>query len=119
MYADEEAAVEAFANEFTEMAFYNHSRFNVLYSALGLSEEAGEVLGKIKKAIRDDGWVPGVVMSTTRKAMITTEIGDMMFYMFMLLKDIDASPMDALDSFLLKAKGRRERGTQRGDGDDR
>lgn len=115
----EEAIIELFALEFTKHAFYDHSRFNAMYTALGLSEEAGEVLGKIKKAVRDDGWEPGQEMSTTRKALIVTEIGDLFFYAFQLLKDIEASPIDALDSFLIKATGRKERGTLHGDGDDR
>lgn len=115
----EAAIIETFALEFTKHAFYDHARFSAMYTALGLSEEAGEVLGKIKKAVRDDGWEPGLEMSTTRKALIITEIGDLFFYAFQLLKDIGASPIDALDSFLIKAEGRKERGTLHGDGDDR
>lgn len=50
------------------------------YLADGLAEESGEVRGKKKKAIRDDGWTGGIAFTDERKDAIVLELGDVMWY---------------------------------------
>jgi len=49
---------------------------NMIYPALGLIGECGEVAEKTKKLIRDDDWN----MTDDRKAAIAKELGDCMWY---------------------------------------
>jgi hypothetical protein len=46
--------LDHYQQEAAATAIYKHP---IIYPALGLSNEAGEVLGKIKKLLRDDGGV--------------------------------------------------------------
>lgn len=55
------------------------------YLIFGLTEEIGEVLGKFKKLIRDDGWNPdvdpyGETISDEKRKAILLELGDVMWY---------------------------------------
>ncbi len=49
---------------------------NVLYPALGLMSELGEVAGKFKKMLRDDGGV----LTIDRQKALSGEIGDVLWY---------------------------------------
>lgn len=49
----------------------------ILYPALGLIGECGEVAEKVKKLIRDDGWN----MGPNRKRIIAKELGDCCWYL--------------------------------------
>lgn len=105
--------------EMRESAFYHYGpELDVIYPAIGFSEEVGEVLGNVKKAIRDDGF-PTMPMSKERRTKIITEIGDVIFYMMILLNDLDATVEDAVNTYRVKRAGREERGTLNGEGDDR
>lgn len=104
------------ANEFqdacAETAVYPKDS-GVLYTMLGLSNEAGEVLGKYKKFIRDGGhW-------TDVRADLKKELGDVLWYAAMLAKELDYDLSDVMDAVVLKLQGRKARGTLRGSGDDR
>lgn len=77
------------------------------YAALGLVNEAGEVAGKVKKAIRDDGWRDGGDLSDERRQSILDECGDVLWYLAQLcsengetfpapVPDMDAPSQDAL-----------------------
>ena len=72
------------------------------YLALGLTSEAGEVAGKVKKLIRDGEDVEGFEM---KKMAIASEVG-------VPLNDI-------MKDNLEKLHGRKARGTLSGSGDDR
>jgi|TARA_R110002012_G_scaffold37440_2_gene104850 NTP pyrophosphatase (non-canonical NTP hydrolase) len=90
-------------------AMYKHNH-KVLYPALGLAGEAGEVANKVKKMLRDDN---------LDKNAIASEIGDVLWYAAMLSKDLNIELHDVAMKNLEKLYDRKERGTIQGDGDER
>jgi len=80
------------------------------YLALGLTSEAGEVAGKVKKLIRD---------GKGDKKAIASEIGDVLWYCAMLAKETDVPLNDIMKENLRKLHSRKERGTLSGSGDER
>ncbi|MFZ1926751.1 MAG: nucleoside triphosphate pyrophosphohydrolase family protein [Solirubrobacteraceae bacterium] len=85
------------------------------YPALGLAGEAGEVAEHAKKAIRDDA---GKV-SDERRAAMSKELGDVLWYVAQLASELDISLDDIAKQNLEKLFSRQERGVLSGSGDDR
>ena len=90
-------------------AIYNIEH-QVTYPAMGLANEAGEVLGKVKKIIRD-----GVY----DRAEIAKEVGDVLWYAAALCRDLDVSMGEVAQMNLDKLKDRQARGVLNGSGDNR
>jgi len=86
------------------------------YLALGLTSEAGEVAGKVKKLIRDGEDVEGFEM---KKIAIASEIGDVLWYCAMMAKEVGVPLNTIMQENLRKLHDRKERGTLQGSGDDR
>jgi NTP pyrophosphatase (non-canonical NTP hydrolase) len=86
-----------------------------VYPALGLANEAGEVLGKIKKLFRDRG---GRVTPEFREE-IKKELGDVQWYVAVLAHEFGLSASDVARANLEKLASRAERGVLGGDGDER
>jgi len=82
------------------------------YLSLGLVGEAGEVANKVKKLIRDKK----VLHDTT---VISSEIGDVLWYCAMLADYLDVNLGKIMDDNLDKLKSRKQRGTLGGTGDNR
>ena len=80
------------------------------YLALGLTSEAGEVAGKVKKLIRD---------GKGDKKAIASEIGDVLWDCAMLAKETKVPLNDIMKDNLKKLYSRKERGTLQGSGDNR
>lgn len=88
---------------------------NYIYPALGLCGEAGEVAEKIKKIIRDkDGAV-----SIEDKMAIAKELGDVMWYLAALCKELDLDMGEVAQCNLDKLAARASKGTLGGSGDSR
>ena len=87
----------------------------VIYPALGLVNEAGEVAGKIKKVFRDKG---GAISEETRQAL-KAELGDVLWYIAQVATELDLSLDDVAESNIAKLYDRLDRGTLQGDGDNR
>lgn len=85
------------------------------YPALGLAGEAGEVAEHAKKAIRDDS---GKV-SDERRAAMSKELGDVLWYVAQLASELDLSLDDIAKQNLEKLFSRQARGVLSGSGDDR
>ncbi len=86
------------------------------YLALGMTSEAGEVAGKVKKLIRDGEDKEGFEM---KKLAIASEIGDVIWYCAMMAKEVGVPLNDIMKENLKKLHGRKERGTLSGSGDER
>jgi NTP pyrophosphatase (non-canonical NTP hydrolase) len=84
------------------------------YVGLGLGE-AGEVQGKIKKVLRDDG---GELTPKTRLA-IAAELGDVLWYVARACSEISVTLEGVALLNLEKLASRAERGVLQGSGDDR
>ena len=80
------------------------------YLALGMTSEAGEVAGKVKKLIRD---------GEGDKVAIASEIGDVLWYCAMMAKEVGVPLNTIMQENLKKLHGRKERGTLSGSGDTR
>lgn len=77
---------------------------------IGLGEEAGEVLGLLKKRVRDGN----LDLNNLKK-----ELGDVIYYWAMLCNYFKISPVEVLATNMFKIEDRHRRGTLRGSGDDR
>jgi len=86
------------------------------YLALGMTSEAGEVAGKVKKLIRDGEDVEGFEL---KKIAIASEIGDVLWYCAMMAKEVGVPLNTIMQENLKKLHGRKERGTLQGSGDTR
>ena len=87
----------------------------VIYPALGLVNEAGEVAGKIKKVFRDKD---GQINDETRSAL-KAELGDVLWYVAQVCTELGLSLDEVAEYNIDKLYSRLERGTIRGDGDNR
>lgn len=86
----------------------------IVYPALKLAGETGEVSEKIGKWIRGD-----YPMDVTKKAEVAKELGDVLWYITALANDIGYNLEEIATLNLGKLRDRRDRGTIRGDGDNR
>lgn len=83
------------------------------YLILGLTSEAGEVAGKLKKAIRDfHTW-------EEMKKNILSETGDVVWYVVRILDELGLTLEDAIENNTQKLSSRLERNVIKGSGDDR
>jgi NTP pyrophosphatase (non-canonical NTP hydrolase) len=89
--------------------------YTVIYPALGLAGEAGEVANKVKKILRDSG---GAVSEEVR-IQLKAEIGDCLWYAAALCSDLGFDLEDVANENLEKLFDRKRRGTIRGSGDTR
>lgn len=93
----------------------------IVYPALGLAGETGEICEKVKKALRDER---GVLSGATRQALLR-ELGDCLWYISALAGELsldDGSPAGlelVANMNLLKLRERAANGTIGGSGDDR
>lgn len=97
-------------------------RWPVIYPAMGMSNEAGEVLGKIKKLIRDSEVAFGSgdnSITDKQRAEIAAELGDVLWYAAALAKDLNISLNEVAMMNLEKLASRKIRGTLGGSGDNR
>ncbi|MDO8265915.1 MAG: nucleoside triphosphate pyrophosphohydrolase family protein [Candidatus Saccharibacteria bacterium] len=82
---------------------------------LGLVGEAGEVAEKFKKIVRDKG---GEITSQDRTD-IQKELGDVLWYVSALAEYLDLTLEEVAEKNLEKLFSRRDRGVQKGSGDNR
>ena len=88
---------------------------SLVYPALGLAGEAGEVAEHVKKAIRDDA----SSITPERKAALARELGDVLWYLSQLATELELE-LDAIAAENLdKLRSRQRRGVLSGSGDDR
>ena len=87
----------------------------VIYPTLGLTNEAGEVAGKVKKIFRDKA---GVIGETEREAL-KGELGDVLWYLAQVCTELNLSLDEVAEQNLKKLFDRMERGKIGGDGDNR
>lgn len=78
---------------------------------LGLCGEAGEVAEKMKKFFRGDGALD--------RYAVATEISDVIFYAAVLADRLGFRFDEIMELQVRKINGRIDRGTRRGEGDDR
>lgn len=106
--------LDAYQNAARRTAIYD-PRHKVIYPALGLASEAGEVAGKVKKVLRDrDG-----AYDPEQIAALGDELGDVLWYVAVLAADLGLSLEAIAAGNVAKLASRQERGALGGDGDRR
>ncbi|MFD9893359.1 nucleoside triphosphate pyrophosphohydrolase family protein [Amycolatopsis sp. NPDC059027] len=87
----------------------------LMYTALGLAGETGEVADKVKKIYRDKG---GVVDALDRAAL-SKELGDVQWYLARVADELNLSLGAVVGLNERKLRDRKTRGVLGGSGDDR
>lgn len=88
---------------------------NFIYPSLGLGGEAGEILEKVKKIVRDQH---GAVTNENRAA-IAKEVGDELWYLASICKEFGLDMGEVAQGNLDKLAARASKGTLSGSGDNR
>jgi len=100
-------------NEYQDMAASTaiyKVEHQVIYPALGLAAEAGEVANKVKKILRDGNF---------DRAAIADEIGDCLWYIAALCRDLNIDMSEVANNNLAKLRDRKKRNALKGSGDKR
>lgn len=116
-------------NEYQQLAF-NFAKYSTPdYPFLALSEEVGEVNGKIAKAVRKWGDSASSVITDTRildtpterdlKQQLQAELGDVAWQLAACCTELGLSLEEVCEYNLDKLAGRSSRGTIVGSGDNR
>jgi NTP pyrophosphatase (non-canonical NTP hydrolase) len=106
---------QEYQEESRKTAVYPNKDNNFIYPTLGLAGEAGEVAEKIKKVIRDGN---GIV-TEEKKGEITKELGDVLWYVANLAKELGISLEEVAQKNLEKLQSRQQRNELHGSGDNR
>jgi NTP pyrophosphatase (non-canonical NTP hydrolase) len=96
--------------EFTRGTAIYPPELGVGYCAYGLASEVGEVLGKLKKEIRD-----GVILTSD----ISKELGDVLWYWVRLCDELELDPQEVMEQNVTKLTLRKQYDTIKGSGDNR
>ena len=105
-------------NEYQELAettaVYPTS-YTLIYPALGLAGETGEVVEKVKKLVRDSNMIADEKFAEG----IKKELGDVLWYVAILARDCGLKLDDIAQANYEKLKDRKERNMIHGSGDNR
>ena len=104
--------LNTYKNYTKQTAFYPKKKA-IEYLSLGLTSEAGEVAGVVKKMIRDN------IDPAIAEPKLKKEIGDVFWYLIRLCDELDCNPEEILDLNIKKLLDRQQRNKLSGDGDDR
>ena len=92
---------------------------NLLYPAIGIGEEAGEVLGKVKKLWRNKGKTAAKDLTVEEKLAIMKELGDELWYVAQECTELGVTLEEVANINTTKLADRKERGVLKSEGDDR
>jgi NTP pyrophosphatase (non-canonical NTP hydrolase) len=102
-----------YQKEATALAFWEKD--DIVYNALGIAGEAGELVEHVKKMLRDDDGK----LTNGRREDLEKELGDVLWYVAKLAKKLDLTLEEVAKTNIKKIIDRKERGTQHGSGDNR
>mgnify|MGYP003501683523 FL=1 len=97
--------------EFVKTMKVYPEKHTIVYPALGLSGEAGEIAEKVKKWLRGD--------KELDKEGLLKELGDPLWYITSLADDLGFTLQDVVDANIEKLSSRKDRGLLKGNGDNR
>jgi NTP pyrophosphatase (non-canonical NTP hydrolase) len=87
----------------------------IIYPALGLCGESGEVADKVKKIIRDNNQE----FTADKKEEIIKELGDVLWYVAVMADDLGYDLEEVAAENIAKLASRQKRGVLGGSGDNR
>lgn len=85
----------------------------LVYAALKMNGEAGEVAEAVGKALRDDD----SVITPEKRMKLIWELGDVLWYISAAAKELDCTLDDVAAANIVKVLDRRARGVTKGSGD--
>lgn len=106
-----------------ETAVYQ-KEYKIIYPALGMNGEAGEVADKVKKVLRDsevilrDG-TGAIILPDAKREELAKEVGDVLWYVATMAYDLGYSLEEIAEMNYAKLKSRQQRNQLSGDGDNR
>ena len=106
--------MQDYQTQASKTAIYNDADI-IIYPALGMLSEAGEVAGKIKKVLRDKNGN----FDPVERQKIAEEVGDVLWYIAALCTDLDMGMETIAQRNLDKLNSRMARGVIAGSGDHR
>jgi len=106
--------MQDYQTQASKTAIYNDADI-IIYPALGMLSEAGEVAGKIKKVLRDKNGN----FDPVEREKIAEEVGDVLWYLAALCTDLDIGMETIARRNLDKLNSRMARGVISGSGDHR
>ena len=121
MIGHDEMTLDEYQDKASSFIFYKGS---LLYPALGLTGEAGEVAEKVKKLYRDDevNFMRDDMteeLTAEQARSLALELGDVMFYIAAIAGDIGYSLEEIADMNIAKLEDRQHRNMLSGSGDNR
>ena len=97
--------------------------YKIIYPALGMNGEAGEVADEVKKIIRDTFVMTddkgAIVLPVDKRIELAKEIGDVLWYCATLSHDLGFSLEEVAQMNIDKLASRQRRGKLSGSGDNR
>ena len=87
----------------------------IVYTTIGLANEAGECLGVVKKMMRDDN----NVLTEEKRTKLIAEVGDVCWYLARVCTELGISMEDVFDLNVAKLEDRLSRSVIKGSGDNR
>lgn len=97
--------------------------YKIIYPALGMNGEAGEVADKVKKIIRDTFVMTddkgAIVLPVDKRIELAKEIGDVLWYCATMSHDLGFSLEEVAQMNIDKLASRQRRGKLSGSGDNR
>jgi NTP pyrophosphatase (non-canonical NTP hydrolase) len=101
--------------EFVRSTKAYDAEYALVYPILGLTNEAGEVAGKLKKIMRDEN---GQLSQASFHALVA-ELGDVLWYVTAVADDLGITISDIFYENYKKLSSRKARGVIKGSGDNR
>lgn len=101
----------------TKAMTFRKESANAFYAALGLAEEAGEVCGKIAKAVRDG--FPTAEAEEAFQSAVAKELGDVLWMVAAVAADNGLDLQVVAGANIAKLESRQIRGVISGSGDNR
>lgn len=102
-----------------DTASYPDKGYNLIYPALGLAGESGEVVDKIKKMWRNRGITAGDSVNAEEHIALVKELGDVMWYVAALASELRVSMEYIAETNITKLRDRQARGVIKSEGDNR
>jgi NTP pyrophosphatase (non-canonical NTP hydrolase) len=115
----ENMGFEEYAKYAVATAEYPNIGENLVYPALGLVGEAGEVAEKVKKIWRNKGTISPRDVDAATKEMIVKEMGDVLWYLAALSGELGVPLSKVAFLNLEKLNDRRARNVIKSEGDER
>jgi NTP pyrophosphatase (non-canonical NTP hydrolase) len=95
------------------------TNLGLIYCALKLNGEAGELAEHVGKAMRDDNLMIYGELTKERRELIIKELGDCLWYIAAISRELKLSLVEVAETNLDKLLDRQQRNALQGSGDNR